>query len=114
MTDFAATFHQIRTVRRDWRVTMVFFQIVRPIPRYFHCAAALLAVFTAAAAPVSVEAQRDGGALRLHATVLMDAAPEAVWNTLTDYDGQLRFLPGLTESKVITRDATGCVVRQKG
>jgi len=64
--------------------------------------------------PIAVEAQRHGGTLRMRATVLVDATPEAVWDVLTDYEGQLRFVPGLAESRVISRDTTGSVVVQKG
>jgi carbon monoxide dehydrogenase subunit G len=67
-----------------------------------------------AATPISVEAQRDGGVLRLRATAWLDASPEVVWNVLTDYEGQSRFVPGLTESRVVSHDAAGSVVIQKG
>lgn len=64
--------------------------------------------------PIVVEVQRDGGTWRMQATVLIDAAPEVVWGVLTDYEGQLRFVRGLTESRVVSRDSTGSIVVQKG
>lgn len=64
--------------------------------------------------PIVIEAHRDGGTLRMQATVSIDATPEAVWDVLTDYEGQLRFVPGLAESRVISRNASGSVVVQKG
>jgi carbon monoxide dehydrogenase subunit G len=67
-----------------------------------------------AAPTIVVRAARDGGMVRLWATMRVDAAPEKVWDVLTDYEGQPRFVPGMTESRVITRNATGSVVALKG
>lgn len=65
--------------------------------------------------PISVEAQNFGAAIRLSATVLMDdVSPGEVWDVLTDYEGQLHFVPGLAESRVISRNSSGSVVVQKG
>jgi carbon monoxide dehydrogenase subunit G len=82
--------------------------------RYLLLWGVLLAAYAMAAAPVSVRVQRDGGVVRLQATVFLDAAPEAVWAVLTDYGGQASFVPGLTESRVISRDSEGSTVVQKG
>lgn len=67
-----------------------------------------------AAPTIVVKAERDGGMVRLRATMQVDAAPVKVWDVLTDYESQPRFVPGMTESRVITRDATGSVVALKG
>ena len=76
--------------------------------------AALLAAPTLAGPTIAVSAQREGGMVRLWATMQVDAMPQTVWDVLTDYESQPRFVPGLTESRVISRDAAGSVVAQKG
>jgi carbon monoxide dehydrogenase subunit G len=77
-----------------------------------------LSVFVAASAvaspPIAVTARRDGGMVRLWATLRVNAVPEAVWEVLTDYEHQPQFVPGLTESRVISHDAAGSTVVQKG
>ena len=64
--------------------------------------------------PMAIEVHREGETLRMHATVVIDAPPETVWEVLTDYEGQLHFVPGLSESRVIARNQSGSVVVQKG
>ena len=64
--------------------------------------------------PMAIEVHRDGETLRMHASVVIDAPPETVWEVLTDYEGQLHFVPGLSESRVIARNTDGSVVMQKG
>lgn len=76
---------------------------------------AVVAAAPAMAAPtIAVRAERDGGIVRLWATMRVDAVPDKVWDVLTDFEGQPRFVPGMTESRVITRNATGTVVALKG
>lgn len=67
-----------------------------------------------AASTIVVRAERDGGMVRLWATMQVDAVPLKVWDVLTDYEGQPRYMPGMTESRVITSNATGSVVALKG
>lgn len=78
-------------------------------------ACALLA--TAAVVPaqsVDVRAVREGSLVRLRATVHFTASPAVVWSVLTDYEGQGRFVPGIVESRLLSRDSSGSVVRQRG
>jgi carbon monoxide dehydrogenase subunit G len=78
-------------------------------------ALAIMAVATAVSAQaVDVRAERDGSVVRLRASVWFAAPPAVVWSVLTDYEGQARFVPGISRSEVLSRDSTGSVVRQRG
>ena len=82
--------------------------------RYFLFVAVVVAAPAMAAPTIVVKAERDGGMVRLRATMQVDAVPLEVWDVLTDYEGQPGYMPGMTESRVITRNATGSVVALKG
>ena len=88
--------------------------LILPIARYFLFLIVLVAAPSLAEPTILVRAERDGGTVRLWASLQVDAAPVKVWDVLTDYERQPRFVPGMTESRVITRTATGSVVALKG
>jgi carbon monoxide dehydrogenase subunit G len=73
-----------------------------------------IVVSVVAAPNMVVDIQRDGGTVRLQATAEASATPASVWAVLTDFEGQLRFIPGLTESRVVAHKTDGRVVVQKG
>ena len=83
---------------------------------FFSVLVGMLPVSSSAMAdtPMTIEVHRDGETLCMHATIVIDAPPEMVWEVLTDYEGQLHFVPGLSESRVIARNKDGSVVMQKG
>jgi carbon monoxide dehydrogenase subunit G len=57
-------------------------------------------------------ARGDSVELQLHIDV--KAPPRTVWNVLTDYDGQSRFIPGMVQSRHIATTAEGPIVDQVG
>lgn len=67
--------------------------------------AAVLVVFFAlnvrAAAPVVNLSNQTGDVKVINASVVIDAPPEAVWQTLTDYNNLNAFMPGYEKSRVI-------------
>jgi len=88
--------------------------VILPHARYFLFLMVLVAATAMAEPTILVRAERDGGTVRLWASLQVDAAPVEVWDVLTDYQRQPRFVPSMTESRVITRNATGSVVALKG
>jgi carbon monoxide dehydrogenase subunit G len=82
------------------------------IARFLLFAAAL------ATAPVAlaqtVTAHREGEAVLVEAFDDIDATPQQAWEVLTDYEGLSRFIPDMTESRVIMRNGNSVLVDQKG
>jgi carbon monoxide dehydrogenase subunit G len=68
----------------------------------------------APAAAQTMTAHRAEGAVIVEAAQELDASPELAWAVLTDYEGLVRFIPDLTESRVIMRNGNQVVVEQKG
>ena len=68
----------------------------------------------AAAAEISVQTTRHGDAFEVEATADIDADVADAWKVLTDYDRLAEFIPGMQESKVISRDGPNVVVDQRG
>lgn len=73
-----------------------------------------VAASMATAMPIVVESQYLGETLHLHASVVVHASPAEVWDVIIDYEGQPSFLPNLAESKVISHNGSGSLVKQKG
>lgn len=84
------------------------------------CLAALLActlivwVADAAAAKVSVVAQRRGDTIDVHASTILRTDPITAWRVLTDYDHYADFIPNLRMSRVIARQGSTVTVEQSG
>lgn len=80
------------------------------------CAAAwvLAAVPPAAAASVTVVAERSGAAIELHASAVLHADPATAWRVLTDYERYPAFIPDLRRSRVVSRRGSSVVVEQTG
>lgn len=79
-------------------------------------AGCLLASLTsvAVAQAVVADVRQDGEVILLRASVEIPALPAAVWDVLTDYEGQARFVPGVSGGRVISRGSEGAVVYQAG
>lgn len=82
------------------------------MPRLFLLAAGLC-IATGAVAQI-VTAHREGVAVVVEAVEELEATPEEAWVVLTDYDGLVRFIPDMIESRVIIRNGNHVVVDQKG
>ncbi len=78
---------------------------------------ALLLVVTPpaqAGADISVVATAQETAVQITAHAVVRAPPELIWQTLTDYDHLATFVPGITSSRVVSRQGPELVVEQKG
>jgi ribosome-associated toxin RatA of RatAB toxin-antitoxin module len=81
-------------------------------------AVALLAAAYAApgfaADDVSIEAERRGDSIEIHARALIVAPAALVWQVLTDYERLPDFIPGLSKSVVRERRGNRLVLEQTG
>lgn len=71
---------------------------------------ACLAPVAATASPplpaaVQLEVERDGERFHVTARADMNADPRIAWDTLTDYERLPDFIPGITRSRVLAREA---------
>ncbi|MGH8765988.1 MAG: SRPBCC family protein [Burkholderiales bacterium] len=79
------------------------------------CVICLLAPADARAAEdVSVESGWREEALEITCRALIDAPPDLVWQTLTDYNRLADFVPGMRRSRVLSRNGAVTVVEQLG
>ena len=81
------------------------------------CLAALAPLGLAAdtdVADVSVTALRNGEGFDVEASAEFDAGAELAWAVLTDYDRLAEFIPGMNQSRVVSRDGHAVVVDQSG
>jgi ribosome-associated toxin RatA of RatAB toxin-antitoxin module len=65
-------------------------------------------------AEITVETQRREDALEVVCRALIEAPVELVWQTLTDYNRLAEFIPGMTNSRVLSRSGAVAVVEQIG
>jgi ribosome-associated toxin RatA of RatAB toxin-antitoxin module len=73
-----------------------------------------LAAGAAAAQEISVATLRRGEAVAVVCRARLEAPPELVWRTLTDYDRLADFIPGMHRSRVIERRGGTAIVEQAG
>ena len=66
------------------------------------------------AADISVHATRTGDTFEVDATAEIEATVADAWKVLTDYDRLSEFIPGMLESRVVSRDGSSVVVDQRG
>lgn len=78
------------------------------------CAGVCGAPAVHAAHDVSIQADRQGGAVVIDARATLSASVALIWETLTDYDGLAAFVPGMRMSRVMERRASSVVVKQQG
>jgi ribosome-associated toxin RatA of RatAB toxin-antitoxin module len=64
---------------------------------------------------VSVQAQREGTAVRITTQAIVRAPHDLIWKALSDYDRLAEFIPGITKSRVMERrDNNTLIVEQAG
>jgi hypothetical protein len=75
---------------------------------------ALAVVQPAAAAAISIDSERDGGAIDIHASAMLNADAVTAWHVLTDYNRYTEFIPDLRLSRVVARRGSTVTVQQSG
>ena len=75
---------------------------------------ALVSAQPAGSGAVSIEAARDGDAIDIRASALLNADVGTAWSVLTDYDRYTDFVPDLRVSRIITRRGNTVTVEQSG
>ena len=73
-----------------------------------------LTVAPARAAVITLNIAQDGDALLIEAHIEVDADLRQVWGVLTDYDRLADFMPGMSTSRLIAREAGTAIVDQRG
>jgi ribosome-associated toxin RatA of RatAB toxin-antitoxin module len=78
-----------------------------------------LALFVAAtpsasAATITVDAERRGDAIDIHATAVLNADAATAWQVLTDYNRYTEFIPDLRSSRIVSRVGATVTVEQSG
>ena len=69
---------------------------------------------TGQAAEIVVHATRHGDSFEVDASADIEADVKDAWKVLTDYGRLAEFIPGLQESRVVSRDGRSVVVDQRG
>jgi ribosome-associated toxin RatA of RatAB toxin-antitoxin module len=69
---------------------------------------------TGEAAKISVHATRNGDRFKVDASAEIEADLADAWKVLTDYDRLAEFIPGMLESRVVSRDGSSVLVDQRG
>lgn len=77
-------------------------------------AAAAAGALTAVGAIITVEAERRGEVIDVHATAWLSADVETAWRVLTDYGHYPQFIPDLHTSRVVARRGSRVTVEQAG
>lgn len=80
----------------------------------FACALAVAAIQHAAAATITLDAERDGDAVDIRASAVLDADSATAWRVLTDYNRYTEFIPDLRLSRVMARRGAMVTVEQSG
>lgn len=68
----------------------------------------------ATAAKIHLEVTRHDDTFEVRAEAEIDADPIDAWGVLTDYDRLAKFIPGVQESKVVSRTGSTVIVDQRG
>lgn len=74
----------------------------------------LVSTATQSREEVSLEAARRGDALEIACRATLEAPPELVWQTLTDYNRLHEFIPGMRRSRVLESRGAVSVIEQSG
>jgi carbon monoxide dehydrogenase subunit G len=69
---------------------------------------------TGQTAEISVQTTRHDDSFEVEATAEIEADMADAWKVLTDYDRLAEFIPGMKESRVVSRDGSNVVVDQRG
>jgi ribosome-associated toxin RatA of RatAB toxin-antitoxin module len=83
------------------------------LPGFFGLLALALPVL-ADAADITVEVVRRDDSFEVEAGAEIPAQVDVAWEVLTDYDRLAEFIPGMTESRVVSRAGRSVVVDQRG
>jgi hypothetical protein len=75
-------------------------------------ALAFVSMRSAAAAPITLDVQRHGDGVDIHASALVHADEPATWRVLTDYRRYSEFIPGVRRSDIVRRNGAWVTVRQ--
>ena len=93
------------------------------LPPFLSCRLRMLAAVVllagnpvlAADSPIkSIEVTFEGDAYVANAVFQTSAPPDIAWDVLTDFDNLAKWVPNVTESKVLKRDENSVIVEQKG
>jgi ribosome-associated toxin RatA of RatAB toxin-antitoxin module len=68
----------------------------------------------AGAATITVDAERRGDTIDIHATAVLNADAATAWDVLTDYDRYAEFIPDLRSSRIVSRVGATVTVEQAG
>jgi ribosome-associated toxin RatA of RatAB toxin-antitoxin module len=68
----------------------------------------------AAAATITIVAERDGSTTNIRASVVLNADVATAWRVLTDYNRYAEFIPDLRVSRFVARSGTTVTVEQSG
>lgn len=68
----------------------------------------------AAAANITINAERHGDTIDIRASVVLNADAATAWRVLTDYDHYTEFIPDLRVSRVVARRRATVTVEQSG
>jgi carbon monoxide dehydrogenase subunit G len=78
------------------------------------CVSLLASPAAGRAAEVVVQTTRHGDTFEVEATAEIEADEADAWKVLTDYDRLAEFIPGVQESRVLSRDGSKVVIDQRG
>jgi carbon monoxide dehydrogenase subunit G len=67
-----------------------------------------------AADGLRVEAARSGTGVAVSASASIHAPLDLIWNTLTDYEHLPEFIPGMQQSRIVSRRGPATIVEQRG
>jgi ribosome-associated toxin RatA of RatAB toxin-antitoxin module len=76
--------------------------------------AAPAAPLALAASEISVSAVAREAAVEVTARAVLRAPTRLIWQTLTDYDHLAQFVPGISSSRVVSRQGSESIIEQKG
>jgi ribosome-associated toxin RatA of RatAB toxin-antitoxin module len=76
--------------------------------------AAPAAPLARASGDISVSAVARDAAVEVTARAVLRAPTRLIWQTLTDYDHLARFVPGISSSRVVSRQGGESIIEQKG
>jgi len=78
------------------------------------CFCLLVAPAFAQKAQVDFHTQREGERFDIKARAGIDATVADAWRVLTDYDRLAEFIPGVSESRVVSREDSWAVIELRG
>ena len=74
----------------------------------------LLSAGIAASAESEIRIERSQDAIRINATLRVDAHHRIAWQVLTDYNNMARFVPGMQTSQIVSGPGEALLLKQAG